>query len=67
MVQLRGEGSLSLYSMDVTGEENQILDLTLTLTTHSQSKTQDLEPEVIWFKNLPCGTSISKGSVVLRC
>ncbi len=32
--------------MDVSREENEILDLTLILTAHSQSKTQDLESEV---------------------
>ncbi len=36
----------SLYGMDVSREENEILDLTLILTAHSQSKTQDLESKV---------------------
>ncbi len=35
-----------LYGVDVSREENEILDSTLILTAHSQSKTQDLESEV---------------------
>jgi hypothetical protein len=37
---------LHLYGMDVSREENEILDLTLILTAHSLSKTQDLESKV---------------------
>ncbi len=40
------KGSLLLYGMDVSREENGILDLTLILTAHSLSKTQDLESEI---------------------
>jgi hypothetical protein len=42
-IRLRGEARGPLYRVDVTKEENEMLDLTLILTAHSQSKTQDLE------------------------
>jgi hypothetical protein len=37
---------LTLYGVDVSREENEILDFTLILTAHSLSKTQDLESKV---------------------
>ncbi len=37
---------LPLYGVDVSREENEKLDLTLILTAHSLSKTQDLESKV---------------------
>jgi hypothetical protein len=45
--QVRGEGFATPIRVDVTGEENGVLDLPLTLMALSQSKTQDFESEVL--------------------